>query len=170
MTAAFLGTAGSLLLAVKLLPHTGNFPAIKPEEPIVRPQIAVYQPKTGEPQQQPLPPVPLAPGWQIEPTGNAQCQVIKPDRIRLDRGELLIESVSLAGSAKRPPLVVETPAGKATAIGTNFYIGTHPLESLVSNRSSMTSLTRVLVLAGVVTLVNAQGSVIGHPGNLERRR
>ena len=33
----------------------------------------------------------LAAGWRIEPTGNAEYRIEKPDRIRLQRGELLVE-------------------------------------------------------------------------------
>ena len=94
----------------------------------------------------------------------------RPTASRLDRGELFVESLLLAGGEqKRPPLSIETPAGKAMADGTKFYIGTHPLEisqSPNSKGSVMTSLTRVLVLAGVVTLVNAQGSVTGQANHL----
>ena len=109
-------------------------------------------------------------GWRIEPTGKAEYRLLKPDCIQLDRGELLVESVPLAGGEqKRPPLSIETPAGRATAAGTKFYIGTHPLEIPESPKSKgnvMTSLTRILVLTGVVTLVNAQGSITGQANHL----
>lgn len=112
----------------------------------------------------------LASGWRIESTGNAEYRVVKPDCIRLDRGELLVESAPLAdGKRTRLPLTIETPAGKATAAGTRFYIGTHPLEPVESPKSkgtNMTTLTRVLVLAGVVTLANAQGSVTAQANHL----
>ena len=116
--------------------------------------------------------VALASGWRIAPTGNAEYRVLKRDCIRLDRGELLVESVALDdGKEQRPPLSIETPMGKATATGTKFYVGTYPLEPVESPQSkgsvmSMSSLTRVLVLAGVVTLVNAQGSVTGQANHL----
>ena len=115
------------------------------------------------------PPAALAAGWRIEPTGAAQFQVLAPDCIRLDRGELLVESVALAPEGKRPPLVVQTPAGKATAVGTRFYIGTHLLEGIERpslKGPDMANLTRVLVLAGVVTLANAQGSITGEANHL----
>lgn len=116
--------------------------------------------------------VAIASGWRIEPTGKAEFSVLKPDCIRLVRGELLVESVALADrKQQRPALSIETPVGKATATGTKFYVGTYPLEPAKSPQSkgnvmSMSSLTRVLVLTGVVTLVNAQGSVTGQANHL----
>jgi hypothetical protein len=113
--------------------------------------------------------VPLAAGWRIEPTGAADYQVVKPDLVQLRRGELLVESCPLgAGQPNRPALRIETPAGTARATGTKFYIGTHLLTPQLaeSKGSTMTSLTRVLVLAGVVTLINGQGSVVGQANHL----
>ena len=115
--------------------------------------------------------VELAAGWKVRPTGGASYRVVKPALIRLDRGELYIESAAnLPAGRERPELIVETPAGTATAAGTKFFIGTHqplsptPLES--KGAATMRSITRVLVLAGVVTLTNVQGSVTGTADHL----
>ncbi|MGA2069463.1 MAG: serpin family protein [Thermoguttaceae bacterium] len=111
----------------------------------------------------------LAAGWRIEPTGEADLSVVRPDQVRLERGEILVESVALPHPAQvRPALSIETPAGVAKATGTKFFIGTHPLQpdQSGSQRTSMSSLTRVLVLSGVVTLLNAQGSVTGDANHL----
>ena len=167
--AAGLATAACLLVALAWLLAAGrrNIPA--------RPA------GSGPPQ----PPVQLAVGWQVKPTGAADYRVMKPDLIRLDRGELLVESLPLAdGKQTRPPLKIETEAGVATAAGTKFYIGVHPVRCLKRTTDSsvrsthptsnpidsegvvMTRFTRVLVLAGMVTLANAQGSVTGQPNHL----
>ena len=92
-----------------------------------------------------------------------------PDRISLRHGELLVESRSPAQGGAVPPLVIETPAGTVRAAGTKFYVGSHflPSETRESKGDvAMTSFTRVLVLAGVVTLANAQGSVTGQANHL----
>jgi serine protease inhibitor len=112
----------------------------------------------------------LASGWRVEPTGNAVYRIATPRLIHLERGELLIESLPLVGGTEtRPALSVETPAGTAQAAGTKFYIGSHLLPSETTKSKgnvAMTSLTRVLVLAGAVTLANAQGSVTGQANHL----
>ena len=111
----------------------------------------------------------LAAGWHVEPTGSAVYEVTSSNRISLRHGELLVESRPAAGQDAVPPLDIETPAGTVRAAGTKFYIGSHSLPSQTTNSKGnvvMTSLTRVLVLAGVVTLANAQGSVTGQANHL----
>ncbi len=106
------------------------------------------------PTDQPL----LASGWKIKPTGTSKYRVLKPDCIQLDSGELFVEST---GDGPRQELLIQTPECKATATGTQFFIGTYPLNSNQSNGLSMSNLTRVFVLAGMVTLTNGLGSVNG---------
>ncbi len=107
----------------------------------------------------------LASGWRIEPTGTAVFRAVAADRVRLDEGELLIESAEpVEPGATRPPLAIETPVGTATAYGTSFYIGTH--QASKGTTMKMTRLTRVLVLSGVVTLASSLGSVSGGANEL----
>ncbi len=114
----------------------------------------------------PTPAVALAAGWRIEPTGPAAYRVVAPDRVRLDRGELRVESTApAAGEPARPTLNIDTPAGTASATGTTFYIGTH-IEASQWKGTPMSRLTRVFVLAGVVALSNPLGTVTGGPNDL----
>ncbi len=114
-------------------------------------------------------PVQLAGRWQITPTGQAEYRVITPTHVRLERGELLVESTNGENRGTNPAaessLVIETPHGEAVATGTRFYIGTH--ETPQNEDDAMfTSLTRVLVLSGLVTLTGTLGSVDGTAGDL----
>ncbi len=163
-----LATAACLLVALAWLwPRRGETPALP------------------GPNNVPQPPVQLAAGWQVQPTGKADYRVMKPDLIRLRRGELLVESLPSAdGEQPRPALRIETPAGVATASGMKSYIGVHTVGCVKRTTDSsvrstpptpnpiepegvvMTSFTRVLVLAGMVTLANAQGSVTGQANHL----
>ncbi len=108
--------------------------------------------------------VTIASGWRIEPTGKAVFKVVDDGRIELERGELLVFSVA-AGDQHSPTqdLTIRTPEGEARAAGTRFYIGTHENSS---KGPDMHRFTRVLVLAGVVTLTNAMGSVTGNANDL----
>jgi serpin B len=126
-------------------------------------------------------PVTLASGWKIVPTGAAKFEVINDGRVRLIGGELLVHS-----TPKQPSqLIIETPTGDAHAKGTRFYIGTHqftgpPAGSTQTDgtqtdgtqspgteeKAMLKSLTRVLILSGVVTLTTALGSVEGAEGDV----
>ena len=121
----------------------------------------------ARPPQQPL--VTLAANWRLTPTGKADYQVVEPMLVRLHRGELLVESTENKSLGTRrdgeASLRIETPAGEAVAKGTRFFIGAH--QPTVKGDSVMSkSLTRVLVLSGVVALANASGSVEGTRGAL----
>jgi len=121
--------------------------------------------KTSSPTVSP-PTASLAAGWRVQPTGAAVYRVVTPDRLRLDRGELLVEATArAAGAPPRPTLNIETPAGTAAATGTRFYIGVH---TRLSQRKGtpMKPFTRVFVLAGVVALSNSLGSVTGQANDL----
>ena len=112
--------------------------------------------------------VALAPAWRVEPTGAAGYRVVEPTLIRLDRGELLVESTGNSGdaaSSAKTPLRIQTPLGEVVAEGTRFYVGMHE-PSTKGVRPMFKPITRVLVLAGVVTLTNALGSVQGTAGEL----
>lgn len=103
-------------------------------------------------------------GWIVDPTGDASFAVIDDGRINLDRGELLVYSdPQRDGGSPVQGLVVDTPNGAAHAAGTRFFIGTH-----TSNPKGpdMKRFTRVLVLAGAVTLTNSLGSVTGGASDL----
>lgn len=121
---------------------------------------------------QPSQTVVLASGWSIEPTGDAAFRVVDDGRVALERGELYIASVQSVGDAGPvQDLIIETPDGTAHAAGTRFYIGSHSGPSIPATLNSqgppsMKRLTRVLVLAGAVTLTNPLGSVTGSANEL----
>jgi serine protease inhibitor len=107
----------------------------------------------------------LAPGWRAEGRG-AEYEIAEPGLVRLERGELFVESVPVdPADTPRGPLKIETSAGVAVATGTKFYIGSHALAPQLEG-TEMTRMTRVLVLAGVVTLTNALGTVTGGANDL----
>lgn len=100
--------------------------------------------------------------WSLQPAAGARYTVLAPDRVRLDRGELRLTS-SLPAN-----LVIETPNAKATASGTDFLIGHHADDNNQPNtdmkqESKMKThpLTRLLILAGTVTLTSAHGEIAG---------
>jgi serine protease inhibitor len=107
----------------------------------------------------------LAEPWQIEPTGDAEYEIVDPASIRLARGELRIFTKPTRGAAT-PKLTVETPEAKAIASGTDFMIGTHKPQNARKEDAMLKPLTRVLVLAGTVTLANAMGNISGGPDTL----
>lgn len=110
--------------------------------------------------------VTLAHGWVGEARG-ATYHIVKPGLVRVDRGELFVQSVPVpAGSEPRGTLRVETPAGLATATGTEFYVGYHPEPERNQTMKPVLSRMRVLVLSGIVTLANALGSVTGEANDL----
>lgn len=111
-------------------------------------------------------PVVLASGWRVRPIGQAAFAVVAPDTIRLDRGELHVISDSTAGAIA--PLAIDTPMGRALAKGTEFFIGTHRFNPNPNEEgeAQMKGITRVLVLAGVVTLANALGQAIAEKNEL----
>ncbi len=111
----------------------------------------------------------LAAGCSVVPFGSADFAVISPRRVRLDAGELYVQiDRKLAGGE---PFVVETPSGEARAVGTRFYVEaaskrgrTKGTEKMSMKKSKMAVLTRVVVLAGLVQLVNDSGSIGAGPG------
>lgn len=107
-------------------------------------------------------PNPVAARWQITPTGDAEFDVVNASLVRLDRGELFVESdAAVCGG----PLHILTPAGEATARGTSFFIGAH--QSRIEKDTQMLNpITRVLVLSGIVSLATSAGSVDGGEGEL----
>jgi len=106
----------------------------------------------------PVEPAP-AEGWQVDATGNARYERVSPTRIHLTRGEIAVRSIGAV-----EPLTIETSDCVAETAGTRFLIGTHPYKPKGGNVT--TTLTRVLVLAGAVTLTNALGSATAEPAEL----
>jgi serine protease inhibitor len=107
--------------------------------------------------------------WQIQPTGDADYTILDKHSIRLDNGELLIESTQADhGTPNAQGLTVITPNGEAHATGTRFYIGTHaePFPTPHTKGPVMKRLTRILILSGVVTLTNPLGSITGQSNEL----
>jgi serine protease inhibitor len=108
----------------------------------------------------------LAAGWRIIPTGDAVYRVMAPGSVRLDRGEIAVESVPGDGGADRPALTIATPDSTAKASESEFLIATYPIEPSTPKGPAMRSLTRILVLAGVVAMSNPHGAVTGQAGQL----
>lgn len=105
--------------------------------------------------------------WQAIPSGNAQLVRLTPTSLRLDRGEVRIQVGKLEG--KDPPMIVATPAGQVdvhAVSGTDVLI--EVLDSSLEEKGAddMKTFTRVLVLAGVATLMNGQGSITGEANSL----
>ncbi|MFN9368186.1 MAG: serpin family protein [Planctomycetia bacterium] len=125
------------------------------------------------------PPIVLAGGWRIAGTGAAAFRVLGPDAIRLERGELYVESTGEGPAAD--PLSIETPTGRVTGQAARFYVGCHADDAVRTDRvvrdgknpgsgkerpMTTTMLTRVLVLAGMVTLANVHGAATGRADDL----
>lgn len=104
--------------------------------------------------------------WRIEPTGAAVFRTVAAQRLRLDRGELHVAHVQ--SSEMTEPVVVETELATVTAAeDAEFLIGTHyPDPSNGDGIPMFAPLTRVLVLAGVVTLATPAETLTGTSGHL----
>ncbi|KAF0244210.1 MAG: hypothetical protein FD180_2720 [Planctomycetota bacterium] len=87
----------------------------------------------------------------------AKFAVLSPRRLRLDSGTL-----SCTVQPASEPFSVETPAGVATALGTQFYISVQPVEETPMNAKRLAAT--VFVAAGIVQFVNPFGSVAAHRG------
>ncbi|MDP7019921.1 MAG: serpin family protein, partial [Pirellulaceae bacterium] len=119
----------------------------------------------------------LAAGWRVTPTGAAEYQVVEPTLVSLISGELLVESVKDSSATNNTnnnasaTLRIKTPHGEAVAAGTRFFIGSHSQEEQGTQLQGgetimLKSLTRVLVLSGVVSLTTSMGSLDGTSGEL----
>lgn len=103
------------------------------------------------------------PVWIVTAANNTNFVWTGPNQIRLETGEIHIQSIP---TAVKPPtsLLVETPAGQVRATSSDCFVGTHPT-SLTTNTKGNPKmkryLTRSLILAGTVTLTNALGSITG---------
>lgn len=95
----------------------------------------------------------LDPRWILNAAAGAEYRILGANHIELLRGELRLTSLEPA------KLLVETPFAKATANGTDFFIGSHDPEppNPETNKMKKNTLTRLLVLAGSVTLATSQG-------------
>ena len=96
--------------------------------------------------------------WQLVASEGAKYSIVSPNLVRLQRGELKFSSIEPAN------LVVETPHAVATAEGTRFYIGHHTETIQPTNQQTPEMLTtkaisRLFVLAGIVTMTNNSGTV-----------
>ena len=116
--------------------------------------------------------------WRITPTGAARYDIEQPNQVvQLSRGELLVESIKPKEDPElnqlaRNELRITTPQANVIAHGTRFLVGTHvpfdfpPAKSSTGEEPMLKPITRVLVLAGTVTLANAAGTIDGGPGSL----
>ena len=96
--------------------------------------------------------------WVIKAAADADYSIVEPNRVKLRRGELHFASIQPAS------LVVETPHAVATAEGTRFYIGHHtetikPTNQRTTNMKTTKTISRLFVLAGIVTMTNNSGTV-----------
>ena len=110
---------------------------------------------------------------QLVPMGNETLfRVIDPvhGRIQLDRGEVYVD---LGDSNRRAE--VETPAGKATAVGPGFYVRYAPVPRRRGGVQTtdgkeppqdLDSQLTVAILGGVVEVSNVHGRVIGTAGEV----
>lgn len=93
----------------------------------------------------------------VVPSSGAKFAVLSPRRVRLDAGTL-----ACSVRPSREPFSVETPAGVATALGTQFYISVQPVEDPSMNAKRLA--TAVVVATGTVQLVNGFGSAAAGRG------
>lgn len=99
----------------------------------------------------------LDPSWMLQAMSDAEFQVLSPNHLKLFRGELRLTSHELT------ELLVETPYARVTAKGSDFLIGQHD-PTTTNNKTNRTNdmkmktMTRLLVLAGSVTLANGKGA------------
>ncbi len=98
----------------------------------------------------------LDPRWMLVAAIGTDYRILGPNHIELTSGELHLVS-------KEPAkLLVETPNGKATANGTDFFIGhlgaVNGEQTKSENKFTTNAMTRLLVLAGTVALTTAQGN------------
>jgi serpin B len=100
--------------------------------------------------------------WVIKAAADADYSIVEPNRVKLRSGELHFASLQPAS------LVVETPHAVATAEGTRFYIGHHtetikptnqPTNQPTTNMKITKTISRLFVLAGIVTMTNNSGTV-----------
>lgn len=126
--------------------------------------LILFQPQPAQRENEMATGARLDPRWSVEPTGGAEFEVLALHSLRLDRGELLVSSREDSHDEPLQPLTIQTPAGTATASGTRFLIGTHT--PLPTEDQAMKLITRVLVLAGTVTLSTPLGEVQGTAGSL----
>ncbi len=102
----------------------------------------------------------LDPSWILKPSLDAQFKITNPNTISLLKGELRLTS------SKPSNITIKTPNATATASGTDFLIGSHEhnfttnLNGEPKKNKPMKKqlLTRLLVLAGSVTLANNLGA------------
>ena len=123
--------------------------------------LLLPHPPSGSPA--PGEPVRLTSGWLVHPTGATRFEVTDMQHLKLNHGELFVQTAP-GNKIPAAPLWIETPSATAQADGTEFYIGAHPPQN--SEGTTMNPLTRVLVLAGIVTLSNLEGDVRGQAGEL----
>ncbi|MHC4644419.1 MAG: DUF3160 domain-containing protein [Planctomycetota bacterium] len=90
-------------------------------------------------------------GCRVYSLRQANYQVLGPRRIALERGEIFVEVCPA-----EEKVVVETPAGAATALGTKFYVKTNEREEQEMNKAKF--MTTVMVVSGIVQLSNSYGA------------
>ena len=104
----------------------------------------------------------LDPRWLLDASAGADYSIINPGLVELRRGELHFTSLGTS------PLVVKTPQAVATAQDTRFFIGHHsgalqPNNTTMKENRTMkkhtNTMTRLLVLAGAVTMTTPSGSL-----------
>lgn len=113
----------------------------------------------------------LVPSWKVTPTGQARFEQVTPTSLKLEHGEVRIEAIQVEAQGQDAPrdfmsMTVATPAGRVTVDGSDFLVGAHELAHSQEKGEGMKYFTRVLVLAGVATLINPHGSITGEADSL----
>lgn len=97
-------------------------------------------------------------GCSLVPEAGAEFEILGPRRVRQGSGEVFFE-VEPAGE----PFVVETPAGSATVLGTQFRVRTQAVKGDEAMKGGK-FMTLVAVLTGVVQLANVHGAATAEAG------
>lgn len=101
--------------------------------------------------------VTVAPGWSCT-FSEAQFTTPVPGIVRLERGEVSVQSVPMDGTGlPRQPITVETPNAKATASDATFNVAVQREETEQGTQIT----TRVSIGAGQAMLTNGRGMVSG---------
>jgi len=94
----------------------------------------------------------------------AQWQALTGRKIELSAGELWLRSSPVAVALA--PIEVVTPAGVATARGTEFIVAVRPPSAKGDPEMRLKTMVTVTVLGGLVGLTNALGTASGERGDV----
>ncbi len=105
-------------------------------------------------------------GWEILPTVGSEYEVAADGNLELTRGELYVAAAGPSEPAAA--FQVRTPAGRVMARGTRYIVSSETTQQAteiqgkgveMGSGKSVGYLTRVYVLAGMITLANVHGEI-----------